>query len=253
MRRSPQYIRGYTLVEVVLVVTLLAVLATMAVPTILRDIEQRRLPTSVRTMRALLTLVRANAMYDGKRYRIRFPQEDEIDHFGEQRQPIIEREDDPFAEPNVFMRVTEPWARGETFLRSVWCAEVRLGRPTLEKLREKFVAQEEDPWFEALAEDFEEGYPPLIVEPDGTSEWVTFVITNAPRDTDREDLEVPEQIEVIMDGLTGLIWLQRPFYDEELDMFEEHGWPPVLRKDFIRIAALTEQDVLEITETTVRR
>ena len=254
MRRSSRSIRGYTLIEMVLVVALLAVLAAMAVPSILRDIEQRRLPTSVRTMRALLTLVRANAMYDGKRYRVRFPQEDEIDHFGEDRQPIIEREDDPFTEPNVFTRATEPWVRGETFLRGVWCAEVRLGRPTLEKLRERFLAeQEEDEWLEELEEDFEEGFPPLIIEPDGTSEWVTFVITNAPRDTEREDLEVRQRIEVIMDGLTGLIWLQRPFYDEELDMFEEHGWPPVLRKDFTRIARLTEQDVLEITETAVRR
>ncbi len=239
----------------VLVVALLATLAAMAVPAIIRDIEQRRLPTSVRNMRALLTLVRANAMYDGKRYRIRFPQEDEIDHFGEERQPIIEREDDPFQEPNIFTRVTEPWARGETYLRGVWCAEVRLGRPTLEKLRDRFITDEdpEDERLEAIGEDFEEGYPPLIIEPDGTTEWVTFVITNAPPETELEDLEVPEQVEVIMDGLTGLIWLQRPFYDEEIDMFEEHGWPPVLRKDFTRIAPLTERDVLEIKETTVRQ
>ncbi len=244
---------GYTLIEVVLVVALLAALFSMAVPSLMRDIEQQRLPTSTRQMRSLLTLVRANAMYDGKRYRVRFPMEDEIDSEGEDRQPLVEREDEPFKSPNVFTPVTEPWARGETLLRDVWCAEVRLGRPNLQEMLDRFVGQEVEDRLEALAEDFEEHYPPLIIEPDGTTEWVTFVITNAPRETTLEDLEVKDRIELIMDGLTGLIWLQRPFYDEELKLFEEHGWPPVLRKDFVRLAPLTEHDVLEIRETAVRR
>lgn len=246
-------LHGFTLIEVLLVVGILMVLMSLAVPNLVRDIEQQRLPTSTRRLRALLTLVRANAMYDGKRYRIRFPEEDEIDHEGGDRQPIIEREDDPFAEPNAYTLVNAPWVRGETFLRGVWCAEVRLGRPTLENLEEELVGEEVDERLEALAEDYEEGYPPLIIEPDGTTEWVTFVITSAPRDTDKDELEVAQQVEVIMDGLTGLIWLQRPFYDEELAMFKEHDWPPVLRKDFFRLAPLTEEDVLEISETAVRR
>ena len=105
---------------------------------------------------------------------------------------------------------------------------------------------------EAEAEGFEEHYPPLTVETDGTSEWVTFVLTDAPRDVADDEIENYSRIEVIMDGLTGLIWLQRPFYDEEIELCREHGWPPVLRRDFIRKAALTENDVLEIDETAVR-
>ena len=244
---------GYTLLEVVLVIGLLLVLSAMVFPNLLRDIESRRLPASARDMRSMLTLVRANAMYDGKRYRIRFADEDEIDHTGEDRQPIIERESDPFREPDIYTRVSDPWAQGETFLRDVWSAQVRLGRPTLEKLEDERLADEEQKRFEETYDEFEDDYPPLIIEPDGTSEWVTFVITDAPRGTAKEDLEVPQQIEVIMDGMTGLIWLQRPFYDEELDMFKEHGWPPVLRRDFTRSAPLTEEDVLEIQETAVRR
>lgn len=239
--------------EILLVVGLLLALTSMAVPSLVRDIEQRRFPTSANRMRALLTLVRANAMYDGRRYQVRFPQEDELDHQGEQRQPIIEREDDPFLEPNVFNRVTAPWSRDETLLQGVRCAEVRLGRPTLDELLDRFVGEEVEERLEALAEEYEEGFPPLVIEPDGTTEWVTFVLTDAEEKTAKEDLEVTQQIEVIMDGLTGLIWLQRPFHDEELMMFKEHEWPPVLRKDFIRAAALTEDDVLEIQETAVRR
>ena len=106
---------------------------------------------------------------------------------------------------------------------------------------------------EAQAEGFEEGFPPLIVEPDGTSEWATFVITDAPPEAAADELDGYRRIEVIIDGLTGLAWLQRPFYEEELDLFREHDWPVVLRKDFLRIAPLTEHDVLEIQETRVRR
>ena len=59
-------------------------------------------------------------------------------------------------------------------------------------------------------------------------------------------------IEVIMDGLTGLIWLQRPFAEEEKEMLLENDWPPVLRRDFLTQRLLTEEDVLEIQETKVR-
>jgi hypothetical protein len=57
---------------------------------------------------------------------------------------------------------------------------------------------------------------------------------------------VGNRIEVILEGPTGLAWLQRPFYDEELDLFEEKGWPAVLRKDFLDKAVLTEDDILEL-------
>ncbi len=225
----------------------------LAIPDLMREIENRRLPESARQMRAMLTLVRANAMYDGKRYRIRFPEEDEIDSEGEQRQPLIEREDDPFLEPGVYNLVTSPWARGETLLRDIRCAETRLGRPTLEKLEEELVGEQEEERLEALAEGFEEGFPPLIVETDGTSEWVTYLLTDAPAEVDPEELDEYRRIEVIADGFTGLIWLQRPFYEEELEMFKEHDWPPVLRRDFLRETPLTEEEVLEISETRVRR
>lgn len=248
VRKTP----GFTLIEIVLVVALLATLAAFTMPNLLRQIEAQRLPTSARQMRALLTLVRANAMFDGKRYRIRFPEEDEIDSEGEDRQPLIEREDDPFREPWVFNLVTAPWTQGETLLRGIWCAEVRLGRPTLDKLEEQLIGESIEEELEASADDYEVGFPPLIIESDGTCEWVTFLVTDAPRDTDESELENYTRIEVIMDGLTGLIWLQRPLYEEELDMFREHDWPPVLRRDFTRRERLTEADVLEISETAVR-
>lgn len=245
--------KGYTLLEAVLAVALIATLTALAVPNLVRDIEGRRMPVSADQMRSLLTTVRSKAMYDGQRYRVRFPREDEIDSEGEERQPLVECEDDPFREPGVFNLVTEPWARGETFLGEVRCSEVRLGRPTLDELEEKFISQDLGEELEAVADEYEKGYPPLVFETDGTCEWATFVLTDAPRAADEKEVEAHARVEVILDGLTGLIWLQRPFFEEEIAMFKEHDWPPVLRKDFLRPAALTEEEVLEIQETAVRR
>ena len=104
--------------------------------------------------------------------------------------------------------------------------------------------------------EFDDGFPPLIIEADGTCEWATFLLTDAAEDEDVTDVDPREvdysMLEVILDGLTGLAWLQRPLYDDELEMMREHDWPPVLRMDFIRPQALTEDNVLEIRMSNVR-
>ncbi len=243
---------GFTLLELTLVIGILVAIASLVMPTFIRQIERAQLPESARRLRSQIALVRANAAYDGKRYRIRFPveDEDETDPLGGDRQPIIEREDDPIEEPDEFNLVTAPWAVGVTLLDGVWCPEVRLGKPTIESVRDARERRSltEDDLEEEFREfqEFDPQRPPLFVEPDGTSEWATFVLTGAPRDMDFDELEDEPQIEVILDGPTGLAWLQRPFYDEELDLFEEHGWPAVLRRDFLDRRVLTEDDVLEI-------
>ncbi len=253
MPRTTSRLPAYTLLEITLAIGLLMGLMAFALPNMMKEIENRRLPESADRMRSMLMLVRANAMYDGLRYRIRFAMDDEIDSEGGDRQPLIEREDDPFLEPGVFNRVMLPWARGETLLRNIRCAEVRLGKPTLEMLEEELLAEETDERLEAIAEEFEEGLAPLYIETDGTSEWVTFLVTDAPEDADEESIEGFGRVEVILDGITGLIWLQRPFYEDELELFKEHDWPPVLRRDFLRKRALTKEQVLEIQETRVRQ
>ena len=232
-----------------LVVGLLVAVAALAMPAFMRRLDKARLPESARRLRSLITMVRAKAAFEGKRYRIRFPTEDDDEEtlvLGE-RQPIIEREDDPFDEPLVFNVVRAPWALQVILLDGVWCAEVRLGRPTIQSVREAREQRSaiEDALDEAM-EDFDPERPPLEIEPDGTSAWATFVVTTAPPDVEVDELEDEKAIEVILEGPTGLAWLQRPFYDEELDLFEEKGWPAVLRQDFLAERVLTENDVLEL-------
>lgn len=237
-----------TLVEVVLVIGILVVIAGIVIPDFVSELERQQLPASARRFRSFLALVQANAAFDGKQYRLRFPMEDEEDSIGTDRQPIIEREVDPLRSPEVYTAVTEPWAVGATFLQGVWCAEVRLGRPTIEQLQER---EDSSAVEEALAdafEDFDPLLPPLLVEPDGTSDWVTFLLTDAPRGTSVDELAEFDRIEVIMEGSTGMCWLQRPLYEEELALFEEKRWPIVLRRDYLLPRVLTEDDVLELRD-----
>lgn len=246
--------RAFTLLEVSVVVVLLVVITAMVVPNFVRQIRGEELPRSAKQLRSLIALVRANASLDGKRYQVRFPNDDEVDALGGRQQPRIEREDDPILEPEVFSLVTAPWAVGKTLLGDVWCAEVRLGRPTIEDIKERRrrAAEGVEQTLEETFQDIDPWRPPLLIEPDGTSEWATFVLTTAPDGTEVDKLEAYPRVELIADGATGLSWMQRPFYDEELDLFEEKHWPAVLRQDFLDPRVLTENDVLEIRETHVQ-
>jgi prepilin-type N-terminal cleavage/methylation domain-containing protein len=254
--------RGFTLLEILLVIGLLAIVMAMVMPNLIGDFTRAQLPESARQMRALMQLTRANAMIDGLRYRIRFPREDELDGQGSQRQPVVEVEDEPLANPEQFRPVLASWARDETMLRGIRCVKVRLGKPTIDQLlgQDEYAVELEEERLEDIeetaGETYEEEFPPLVFDTDGTSEWATFLLTDAPADVLLEDLDDETEfgrLEVILDGLTGLAWLQRSLYVEELEMMKEHGWPPVLRKDFLQPQKLTEDNVLEIREASVRR
>ena len=78
-RAGHSTIRAFTLLEVMLVIGLLVAISAIAIPNFVRQIEREELPGSGRQLRSLLALARANASFEGKRYRIRFPKKDEKD------------------------------------------------------------------------------------------------------------------------------------------------------------------------------
>ena len=208
--------RAFTLIEAVLVIGIILAISALVVPNFLRQFKQDELPRSGRQLRSLITLTRAHAAFDGKRYRIRFPGEDDLESLDGSEQPLLEREDDPIEDPDIFNRISAPWVVGDIFLGEVRCAEVRLGRPTIQRLQDLRNRTGDDIAKALKKEDkldqLDPERPPLIIEPDGTSEWATFMLTTAPPYLALDELDDQPRVDVILDGTTGLAWLQRPFY-----------------------------------------
>ena len=100
---------AYTLLELMLVLSLLVVLAFFIVPNFQSPIERSHLPESGERFRSFITLTRANAMLDGLRYRMRFLSEadEQWDKLSEHErlQPLIEFEADPIKQPWEFFAV----------------------------------------------------------------------------------------------------------------------------------------------------
>lgn len=249
---------GFTLVELMIVLGLMALLAFWVMPDYRTTLERSHLPESGERLRTLITLARANAMLDGLRYRIRFPGEDDkqIKEFPvhDFRQPLAEVERDPFESPGEFTPVKASWATSDIFLGDVWCYDVRLGEPTVEDVLAD-LQQEEAPRSDGelieqrkreMGLDAGDSWA-LILEPDGVSDWITFRLVDTPaHDLDDDVLESAPRLDVILDGRLGEVFLQRPLLDEEVEVLLDKGHSTVLRRDFLSQKPLTEDDVLEI-------
>ncbi len=127
---------------------------------------------------------------------------------------------------------------------------MKRGRPRLEdETADSFGLDEEEdddelplPWEQD--EETDEGRPAVVFQPDGTSEWATFVLTDAPVDESPEDSEQWRELNVILDGVTGRVWVQRPLREDELELLEEYGLDLPLRFDLLRADALAEDDIV---------
>jgi hypothetical protein len=181
-------------------------------------------------------------MRDGIKYRVQLPgTPDPLDKFANQEvdipfetvQPEVYRQDRPLEFPDSFARVDEEWTK-EPFLQDgVRCVRVHGGMPDIELLAG------------AMPTSDKTEYVPLTFNPDGTSDWVTFVITDLPFDVkDEEDQNVTRIYNLIVDGRTGQSWFQRKLRrNTELKVLEEHKASPVLHMDFIVADPITEDNI----------
>jgi prepilin-type N-terminal cleavage/methylation domain-containing protein len=233
---------GFTLVEVLLVVGVILILAWFVVPVFTGELKRRRLEYSIDQMQTMIRLTRAQAMNDGKRYRIRWPEEEayeQADERGVTLQPMVEVEKDPIEEPGEFTEVKAIWARGVTLHDGIQCTEVRLGRPKsaedllreeeeeerLEHIAdgiEEMFNEEEDPFEDMFGqgpddvgseEDEDPIRPPIVFEPDGTAQWAVILLTNGEEDEEGE----LRTWEVIIDGRTGEVGSRRTRTEAEVE------------------------------------
>jgi hypothetical protein len=191
------------LIEVLLVLSLLALLTGWVTPVLFGHLKSRKLTESASQLRSLLVITRAHAMSTGKRFRIWWDEEEQ--------QPIVEYEPDPIDGPDEFVAYEAEWAADEILLGGVHCQEVRLGRPIyleiIDEDREQGMFDSDDEF------EQDELRPEVVFDPAGQVEWATFVLADAELG---EMLEDTERTLVVLDGRTGDVSVRAPLTEEEL-------------------------------------
>ena len=241
--------RGFTVLELMLVMALISLLVGYVLPSFWGAFQAEALPTSARDLRALLYQVRANAMMEGLRYRIRFPAEGEFEDHPERRnQPLVEREAKSIEEAGIFTEVQTSWAR-EPVLRSlVRCVKFRLGMPRVPRQFDEMTEAQAETEAEQ-EQDLEELWEVVwYVEPDGSSDWATFTLAWLPGPEDEEDPEQAPSLNVMVDGRTGQIWVQQPLTDEEIELLLRENGSHILHTDRINAPPITEENILRLRD-----
>jgi len=244
--------RGFTLIEVVLVIALLVVLAAFAFPELGRELERRSLVESADRLRSLIVMAHAKAAQENRQYRIEFPgtpdpndpnAEDAIDVPVETLQPLVLRQEDPLEHPDEFVEHDAPWLRHEVLLQGTRCVAALPGRPSFEIDSSRPIAGP------SISEDEVARFVPLTLYPDGTCDWVTFVLTDLPPDIEVQPEHAPRILNVIVDGRTGQVWIQRALRTDEVELMQEYGASPILHMDFTRPDVITEDNILQVRVT----
>jgi prepilin-type N-terminal cleavage/methylation domain-containing protein len=160
--------RGFTLLEVLLVVSLLAVVAAVVWPNFGSPELAEHLGESARRMKALIAMCRAEAMNQTLRYRIRIRPDGSV---------RLVRQADAIKAPHLYIPVPADWARTTVLLPDVWVESVQIlpdGPPPVRIIDEKLEFPDMDITLtpiEELPRALE-----LDLEPDGTCNSTRWVL-----------------------------------------------------------------------------
>lgn len=233
-RERSKFPKGFTLLEVLLALSLFVLLTAMAWPLMQSQIVAAELPESASRIRSLLYMTRSSAMLEHRRHRIRF--------MPEVQQPVIEVEPDPIVEPGLWVQVDYDWAEEPALLADIDVHRVLPGRPAymrpvsvneegaIDPLEAEPVAEEETSAVESTSAKLQaarsdglggqeavidERRPIIVFEADGSTEWATLVLSRiAPTE------ELPEeepQSWVVIDGRTGLATIRDAVTEKQLN------------------------------------
>jgi Tfp pilus assembly protein FimT len=183
---------GFTLLEVILMLTLVLLLSTLVIGSLSGVLESTRIKESSSRMACLLRTARAEAANAGRRFRLSFDEET--------GQPAMSFEPDPLGQPGFFHTYSAWWvelAQLKGGVRAVSCeltgasafADLEASGP-------------------ALAAE-ETAFRPVTFYPDGTSDSARIVLA-------RDDEEHPWAVEITLNGVDGTIQTQEIDVEEKL-------------------------------------
>ena len=242
--------RAFTLVEVLLVLMILGLLLAFALPNFGVVLKRRSLTESTDRLQSLIVMAHARAMQDGLKYRIMFPgtpdpndklAEKEIEIPFETQQPNVERQIAPLENPDWFGGFEAGWKSQAILQPGTRCVAVLPGRPN-------FDISPDSPIAGPSILEGQAPFVPLTLNPDGTTEWVTFVLTDLPFDVELEPYHVGRILNVMVDGRTGQTWVQRALRVEEVEAMQELGASPVFHQNFTNPEMMT----VDAIETRLR-
>jgi len=226
--------RGFTLLELLLALSLLLLLTAMAWPLMQSQIVAAELPESASRIRSLLYMTRSSAMLEHRRHRVRFAPD--------VQQPLIEIEPDPIIEPGRFVPVLQDWATEPALLSDVQVHRVNPGRPAYMRPVSAEDGAAQDPLavetpveetgpatdstsakFQAAMSDglggqeaeIDERRPVILFEADGSTDWATLIISRT-LPTEELPKDQPEAW-VVLDGRTGLAIIRDAVTQSQLD------------------------------------
>lgn len=245
-------LRAFTLLEVMLVIILMGLLLAFIYPSFEPDRRHRALTESAERLRALIEMAHAQAMHDGVRYRISFPgtpdpndpnAEKEVDVPFETLQPDTVRQMDPRGNPEWYGGFDADWKNQAILQDGTRCVSVIPGKPS-------YAVSGRGPIADPGMPEEKTQFVPLTLFPDGTTEWVTFILTDLPFDLELEPHHVAHILYLIVDGRTGQVWMQRAMLNDEVEIMNEHKASLIMHLDFIDPTPITEANILEVRMRT---
>jgi type II secretory pathway pseudopilin PulG len=179
-----------TLLEVLLVVSLLAVLAAFAWPNFEGAHRAQHLNESAARLRALVAMCRAEAMNESRIYWIVIRADGSLQ---------VRRQLDPLTAPHLYVPVQVDWARQAFLLDDVWVESVvpLLEGPPPVVIKDEVLQPTEEKEPELIpVQQFEE---PIFIEfqPDGTSDSLRWVLRDA----------LGSGVQMTLDGRLGRVTL----------------------------------------------
>lgn len=252
---------AFTLLEILIVLSLLVVLSIFAWPLMQTQITAAKLPESAARIRETLYMTRSAAMLEHRRHRVRFAP-------GAQ-QPAVEIEIDPIYQPGIWVPVAYPWTKEPMMLDDAQVHDIQPGRPAYLKpvsasegadseaakddsqrdlSLEYKVTQGEQIGSVSIASgndeaEFDEKRPPIVFETDGSSDWATIIVSDVAPEAALEE-ETP-QLWVVLDGRTGLANVRDQVTQEQLADPEFY-----IQKEKLELPETTAPEDLSLTIST---